>query len=271
MQQQQGLNYSEEQREAAARRHRSLGASLRVNALIDFVTSMADGTMQPCDALRIALLTRDGAEIRHWLDDGSLVMIRCAKDALRIRALVRSEGLTCSTYAARLDDAQIDKFQDRVGLDYEADAIAAFAEDFARALCIRPRLDACDDDLDLTLDFSGAGVGSASLRLRADGKVSVDGDPNGVYLVGLNVGHLPGGEARVFVGKMPFVVSASELRASLGGSSTVHSACRSPFATTAETKKSMTVRSDGRATRAERAMYTPIHEKFATRCWRYST
>ena len=98
---------------------------------------MAD-TMQPCDALRIALLTRDGAELRHWLDDGSLVMIRCAKDALRIRALVRSAALTCSNYAARLDDAQIDKFQDRVGLDYEADAIAAFAEDFARALCIRP-------------------------------------------------------------------------------------------------------------------------------------
>ena len=63
--------------------------------------------MQPCDALRIALLTRDGAEIRHWLDDGSLVMIRCAKDALRIRALVRSEGLTCATYAARLDEAQV--------------------------------------------------------------------------------------------------------------------------------------------------------------------
>ena len=134
---------------------------------------MSDAAMQPCDALRIALLTRDGAEIRHWLDDGSLVMVRCAKDALRIRALVRSEGLTCSTYAARLDDAQIDKFQDRVGLDYEADAIAAFAEDFARALCIRPRLSACDDDLDVTLDFSGAGVGSASLRLRADGTVSV--------------------------------------------------------------------------------------------------
>ena len=134
---------------------------------------MADATMQPCDALRIALLTRDGAEIRHWLDDGSLVMVRCAKDALRIRALVRSEALTCATYAARLDDAQIDKFQDRVGLDYEADAVAAFAEDFARALCIRPLLHACDDDLDLTLDFSGAGVGSASLRLRADGTVSV--------------------------------------------------------------------------------------------------
>ena len=66
---------------------------------------MADAAMQPCDALRIALLTRDGAEIRHWLDDGSLVMVRCAKDALRIRALVRSEGLTCATYAARLDDA----------------------------------------------------------------------------------------------------------------------------------------------------------------------
>ena len=31
--------------------------------------------------------------------------------------------------------------------------------------------DACDDDLDLTLDFSGAGVGSASLRLEADRKV----------------------------------------------------------------------------------------------------
>ena len=84
---------------------------------------MADATMQPCDALRIALLTRDGAEIRHWLDDGSIVMIRCGKDALRIRALVRSEALTCSNYAARLDDAQIDKFQDRVGLDYEADAV----------------------------------------------------------------------------------------------------------------------------------------------------
>ena len=84
---------------------------------------MADASMQPCDALRIALLTRDGAEIRHWLDDGSLVMVRCAKDALRIRALVRSEALTCATYAARLDDAQIDKFQDRVGLDYEADAV----------------------------------------------------------------------------------------------------------------------------------------------------
>ena len=134
---------------------------------------MAETTMQPCDALRIALLTRDGAEIRHWLDDGSLVMIRCGKDALRIRALVRSEGLTCSNYAARLDEAQIDKFQDRVGLDYEADAVAAFAEDFARALCIRPLLSPCDGDLDLTLDFSGAGVGSASLRLRADGKVSV--------------------------------------------------------------------------------------------------
>ena len=76
---------------------------------------MAAAAMQPCDALRIALLTRDGAEIRHWLDDGSLVMIRCGKDALRIRALVRSEGLTCATYAARLDDAQVDKFQDRVG------------------------------------------------------------------------------------------------------------------------------------------------------------
>ena len=137
------------------------------------VAQMAAAAMQPCDALRIALLTRDGAEIRHWLDDGSLVLIRCAKDALRIRALVRSEGLTSSNYAARLDDAQVDKFQDRVGLDYEADAIAAFAEDFARALCIRPRLHACDDDLDLTLDFSGAGVGSAKLRLRADGKVSV--------------------------------------------------------------------------------------------------
>ena len=134
---------------------------------------MADAPMQPCDALRIALLTRDGAEIRHWLDDGSIVMIRCGKDALRIRALVRSEALTCSNYAARLDDAQIDKFQDRVGLDYEADAVAAFAEDFARALCMRPLLHACDDDLDLTLDFSGAGVGSAKLRLRADGKVSV--------------------------------------------------------------------------------------------------
>ena len=138
-----------------------------------FCNHMDDATMQPCDALRIALLTRDGAEIRHWLDDGSLVLIRCSKDALRIRALVRSEGLICDTYAARLDEAQIDKFQDRVGLDYEADAIAAFAEDFARALCIRPRLHACDDDLDLTLDFSGAGVGSAKLRLRADGKVSV--------------------------------------------------------------------------------------------------
>ena len=43
---------------------------------------------------------------------------------------MRSEALTCSNYAARLDDAQIDKFQDRVGLDYEADAVAAFAEDF---------------------------------------------------------------------------------------------------------------------------------------------
>ena len=134
---------------------------------------MADATMQPCDALRIALLTRDGAEIRHWLDDGSIVMVRCGKDALRIRALVRSEALTCSNYAARLDDAQIDKFQDRVGLDYEADAVAAFAEDFARALCIRPRLHACDGDLDVVLDFSGAGVGSAKLRLRADGTVSV--------------------------------------------------------------------------------------------------
>ena len=154
-------------------RHRSPRAALRVNPLIYFVTSMTDSAMQPCDALRIALLTRDGAEIRHWLDDGSLVMIRCAKDALRIRALVRSEGLTCSNYAARLDEAQIDKFQDRVGLDYEDDAVAAFAEDFARALCIRPRLDACDDDLDVVLDFSGAGVGSASLRLRADGTVSV--------------------------------------------------------------------------------------------------
>ena len=132
---------------------------------------MADATMQPCDALRIALLTRDGAEIRHWLDDGSLVLVRCAKDALRIRALVRSEALTCATYAARLDDAQIDKFQDRVGLDYEADAVAAFAEDFARALCIQPLLSACDDDLDVVLDFSG--VGTAKLRLRADGKVSV--------------------------------------------------------------------------------------------------
>ena len=134
---------------------------------------MADATMQPCDALRIALLTRDGAEIRHWLDDGSLVMVRCGKDALRIRALVRSEGLICDTYAARLDDAQIDKFQDRVGLDYEADAVAAFAEDFGRALCMQPLLHACDGDLDLTLDFSGAGVGSARLRLRADGTVSV--------------------------------------------------------------------------------------------------
>ena len=134
---------------------------------------MADTAMQPCDALRIALLTRDGAEIRHWLDDGSLVLVRCGKDALRIRALVRSEGLICDTYAARLDEAQVDKFQDRVGLDYEADAVAAFAEDFARALCIRPLLTACDGDLDVVLDFSGAGVGSASLRLRADGTVSV--------------------------------------------------------------------------------------------------
>ena len=40
---------------------------------------MADATMQPCDALRIALLTRDGAEIRHWLDDGSLVMYAAAR------------------------------------------------------------------------------------------------------------------------------------------------------------------------------------------------
>ena len=61
---------------------------------------MADATMQPCDALRIALLTRDGAEIRHWLDDGSLVLVRCGKDALRIRALVRSEGSSATLRGA---------------------------------------------------------------------------------------------------------------------------------------------------------------------------
>ena len=73
------------------------------------------------------------------------------------------------------DDALLD---DPLALELQrgarqADAVAAFAEDFAIALSIQPLLSACDDDLDVVLDFSGAGVGSAKLRLRADGKVSV--------------------------------------------------------------------------------------------------
>lgn len=137
--------------------------------------AMATDTVQPCDALRLALLTRDGAELRHWLADGSVVLIRCGRDALRVRALVRGDdkALTAANFAARLDDAQIDKFQDRVGLDYEEDAVAAFAEDFARALSAAPRLAAAGDELDAVLDFSGAGVGAAKLRLRADGCVAV--------------------------------------------------------------------------------------------------
>ena len=98
---------------------------------------MAAAAMQPCDALRIALLTRDGAEIRHWLDDGSLVMIRCGKDALRIRALVRSEGLTCATYAARLDDAQVDKFLERVAAAFKRHVAAGLPPNEAAAAALR--------------------------------------------------------------------------------------------------------------------------------------
>ena len=52
---------------------------------------------------------------------------------------MRSEALTCSNYAARLDDAQIDKFQDRVGFGLRGRRRRGVRRGLSPvALCIRP-------------------------------------------------------------------------------------------------------------------------------------
>ena len=74
-------------------------------------------TRHACDALRIALLTRDGAEIRHWADDGSLPSYAAARTRCALELWSGGEGAHLFKFAD-LDDAQIDKFQEgrRIGL-----------------------------------------------------------------------------------------------------------------------------------------------------------